>query len=691
MTRPLEVGGATASQANALSINAHDISGRSLEITVPVAKTVASLKHTIADEWHLPALCLRLLAGADVLKDSASLSSYADGMGVLVLTVIVSMEEALQRLSDRDPTVRLAAVRAFAQVAPKGQRGSLAALARHSQDPVPEVRAAALDAYAAMMHAGDEKAVADIQRSLSDAQPELRLLALRLLAEKMPECGTKVKQDITNSFLEHLVDTDVRVSRAVVVLLRQAPIERADVLPQLAELAKHKRVDVRIHALACLASLAEPGHDESVTAAMRMMQDKEPRVRQQAALTLEALIPDAAERALTVTLDRLVHGRMQERRAAVKNLFRGSQLSHTKVVAVLADLLEQEDKCLRLDILQSLAHRDVTSSCPMVAHLLVAVCGCLADSHSQVRGAALAVIARSRSGFSCSDAIAKVVPLLEHRDDAIRRDAKAALRQLAQDEEACKAYAAAAHVMHHQSKASIGASKHPHGEAKAAVAPSQQDFEALDILAQQHSMPDGYSAKLALLEYAQSGDMRARLQALRALANDPAACTSLEALHAVCTLLADPCSDVRSEASRTLPKVASAFSNEQLCVSLLPLLRCESGDVRCIALRALAAASHLGAPRAIEAARALLTDRRAEVRNEASRTLSHLMAGDTRGETLVLAIDTIEAASKKLEARRSTFQAGAAHILRCSSSSSQLGPESQAQLAQRRMASLQPV
>eukprot|EP00971_Amphidinium_carterae_P259445 5147991-Amphidinium_carterae.1 len=42
----------------------------------------------------------------------------------------------------------------------------------------------------------------------------------------------------------------------------------------------------------------------------------------------------------------------------------------------------------------------------------------------------------------------------------------AALRQLAQDEEACKAYAAAAHVMHHQSKASIGASKHPHGEAR---------------------------------------------------------------------------------------------------------------------------------------------------------------------------------------------------------------------------------
>eukprot|EP00971_Amphidinium_carterae_P042125 827650-Amphidinium_carterae.1 len=49
-------------------------------------------------------------------------------------------------------------------------------------------------------------------------------------------------------------------------------------------------------------------------------------------------------------------------------------------------------------------------------------------------------------------------------------------------------------------------------EAKAAVAPSQQDFEALDILAQQHSMPDGYSAKLALLEYAQSGDMRARCE-----------------------------------------------------------------------------------------------------------------------------------------------------------------------------------
>mmetsp|Transcript_42313 Transcript_42313/g.76752 ORF Transcript_42313/g.76752 Transcript_42313/m.76752 type:complete len:692 (-) Transcript_42313:17-2092(-) len=691
MTGLLEVGGATASQADAISINAHDISGRSMEVVVPPVTAVVTLKHMIADAWHLPAICLRLLAGADVLKDSGLLGTYADGMTALSVTVIVSMEEALHRLSHSDTAMRLAAVKAFAQVAPKGQRGSLAALAKLFHDPVPEVRSAAIEAFAGLMNSGDEKGVADLQKNLADAQPELRLLTLRLLAEKMPECGAKQRQEITYSFLEHLTDTDVRVSRAVVALLRQIPIEGDDVLPKLAELTKHKRADVRIHVMACFAALAEPGNELAITAAMRVLQDKDPRVRQQAGVTMEALIPDAAERALTITLDRLTHGRLQERRAAVKTLFRSSQWGHKKVVNVLIELLEQQDKCLRIDILQLLAHRDVSSSCPMVAHLLVAVCGCLADSQTQVRGAALAVIARSRSGFSCSEAIAKVVPLLEHRDDSIRRDAKAALRQLVQDEEACKSYAAAAHVMQHQSKVGSVPSKGMGEEAAGRSGPTQQaDWEALDILAQQRSMPDGYSALSALLQYAQSGDMRARLQALKALANDPAACSNLEALHAVSSLLADPCVEVRAEAIRTLPKVSSAVSDEQLCVSLLPLLRSESGDIRCIALRSLATASHLGAPRAIEAARALLTDRRPEVRSEASRTLNHLMAGDTRGEALVLAIDTIEAASKKLEARRSTFQAGAAHILRCSSSSN-VGADSHSQLAQRRMAALQPV
>jgi len=445
----------------------------------------------------------------------------------------------------------------------------------------------------------------------------------------------------------------------------------AEVWQRIVEMAKHKRADVKIHALASLMCMPCPeGEHPGIAPSLGLLHDKDPRVRQQAMVVLERLVPHPEDRARMITLHRIETGRLQERRAAVKALFRSDSLGHPDVIRALAKLLAEQDRGLRLDILHALGQRDASSNSTIAEEHLLAVCGCLADKHAEVRSAALAVIARSRRGFSSADAIARVVPLVQHRDEAVRRDAKAAMRQLMQDEEACKAYTAAARVMQaqaslHDADSSSGATSQLSREAGVS--------EALDILAQ-HAMHGGYSALPGLLSCLTSTDGRVRLRAVQALGNDASAESSKEALRGVCNLVADPCVEVRLEANRVLPRMTRALGEECLCCSLIPVLRHRSPEVRRHGLRALAAAAPLGARGAAELARRLLTDSDTEVRNEASRALSHLSAGDSRGSAMVLAIDTIEAARKKLQAAdsaggSSSFKAGAAHILRCSSSS----------------------
>merc|ERR1719253_439329 len=136
-----------APAAPPLRVEVRQAKGAALSLEVPKWSTTRELKVRIAEEILAPALCQKLLVGSDVLGDQEMLLARLDeGAESLQVMVLLSLEEAQRHLSSGRPSVRQEALEAFAQVAPRGKRGSMSAVSMLLGDPAPRVRAAALTA-----------------------------------------------------------------------------------------------------------------------------------------------------------------------------------------------------------------------------------------------------------------------------------------------------------------------------------------------------------------------------------------------------------------------------------------------------------------------------------------------------------------------------------------------------------------
>merc|ERR1719201_213825 len=107
------------------------------------------------------------MCGTVVLKDTDVLQSFCkDGLTLLSIMVVTSIDQVHKHLSHSSRHTRQEALKAFAQLAPKGNRGAIAAVSELLSDAAPDVRISALKALSSIAAGGDDRTISLMVKSL---------------------------------------------------------------------------------------------------------------------------------------------------------------------------------------------------------------------------------------------------------------------------------------------------------------------------------------------------------------------------------------------------------------------------------------------------------------------------------------------------------------------------------------------
>lgn len=615
-----------------------DISGRELIVRADLECTVRNLKVKIAESWDVPPVCQKLICGTRTLKDSELLESCCqDGGTLLSMMLIASVDEARKRLDHTSRHMRQEALKAFAKLAPRGNRGAIAAVTPLLSDDASEVRICALEALAQVAATGDDRAIAAAIVCLQDVRADVRCAALHALTQLAP-VGHR---DSMGALINCLADRERCVRVAVLAHLAQwAPKGNADAVRMASAHLKNERAEVRSAALHALARVAAVADEQALEAVSALIEDRESSVKHDVLMIFSRLLPDTQTRNAAIAVARLTHGRMEVRLGALNMLTKMALQGNSKVVIALNGVLRNQERGLRLQALKAILQVAPSGS----PETLAAVGSCLQDEHAEVRQAALRVLAQMacrRQGPRAADvagceqeAMSMLGACLEHEDRVLCQNAREALVHLVPDGAERAVLVVAAGLEHgtEQRKnaawAELGkllarGNRAAFGMVAVLVAGSdaKQSKRALQLLSSGVPIRDE-QLLAALLSQMRNPDVATRLMALSTtVRHTPRGHAG--AIEAVCELLEDAQAEVRLEAAAALGKVAQPDDPH----ALAGVIRClghKLEEVRRAALKALTVVAGVGSQRAISAASTLCQDRDYRVRQEAMKTINQL-------------------------------------------------------------------
>lgn len=165
-------------------ISLHSLSGGDqIELDMEHPITVADLKKRVAEVWHIPSMCQRIVAGVQILDDCDEIgdSSTADGEAIS-LTMLISLESVLPH-SEQVPQEKVAGLEVLAELGARGGERALGAANSHLYDHNAEVRVAALKVLGAVATWGTrDAAIQEAISAMSDVSSSVRQEATRVLS-----------------------------------------------------------------------------------------------------------------------------------------------------------------------------------------------------------------------------------------------------------------------------------------------------------------------------------------------------------------------------------------------------------------------------------------------------------------------------------------------------------------------------
>lgn len=291
------------------------IAGESFEIDIEPSSAVADLKVKVSECWQVPAQCVKLMIGQQIMCDDRTCVSFCQDSSMdLYVTMLVSLDilchnltteqvnlktklDSLQMLSTLGPrggpmaidaastllehqntNVRLAAVDAMKKLG-HGDVHAIrcaSALLAHKMEGV---RQTAIRALSMLVDKGNVDAVEAVSAHLqTDSSPPIRGAALQALS-KVANKGDKETIALVSVYL---LDTDAGVRfQAVNAMSLLAHKADTGAITYVRECLADDDFHVRVAAVRALSVLAEPDQ-RTLASVRRMLQDDVELVRDEA-------------------------------------------------------------------------------------------------------------------------------------------------------------------------------------------------------------------------------------------------------------------------------------------------------------------------------------------------------------------------------------------------------------------------
>jgi len=344
-------------------------SGPLSEFDVPASCLVSAVKDIVAQKHNVPAMCQKLLGGADVLEDDNRLLDYCEpGEAEMTLLLITSLEEAFKCLSSPTAETRTQAIRNIAGCKIADYDAVIEALCKHSPRISTVYTTGALEENEALMKA-------------------------------IVKCATKGDSRAVKSVKEHMTNC------------RNALTGKCVCLEALCRLSESDDLDV-------IRCVQQKSHF-----AFRGNHNKEAKV-----IALDAISKVCRERLVEILLPYLADTSPEIKQKVISFLMSGiMKLQHLSKAAagqVMMQVALQDDG---RDSREAAAPQPL-NLLRMREQVNQAISKCLVDKHSGLRVAALQAL-----GQNCRDkeAVAQVITLLSDREADVRLAAVNALARMA--------------------------------------------------------------------------------------------------------------------------------------------------------------------------------------------------------------------------------------------------------------------
>lgn len=265
-----------------LAIRVCRVSGDRLELEVQQQARAGDLKPLIFERWQVPPPFQRLVYEDLPLPDAAALADLKLDPEAWV-TMLVSVEDAAERLRHPEAVERIRALASFGDLGHLGGDCALAAVGSCLGDASEEVRSSAAIVLPLLAPRGDGRILESMASCLRSDASSVRIGALQVLAQSV-EFGD---ERAIAAVLPHVDDPHPAMRRKALEVLAQL-VEKGDeraVTAAAVRLADEDR-GVRHVALKALGHLAEGCHPGVEKSLLRCLEDEDEYIRREALQTL---------------------------------------------------------------------------------------------------------------------------------------------------------------------------------------------------------------------------------------------------------------------------------------------------------------------------------------------------------------------------------------------------------------------
>lgn len=290
----------------------NSINGELLELEIEPLSLVADLKSKVSEHWRVPAQCVKLTIGEQVLCDDQNCASLCGDSSIgLCIDMLISLDAVCQHLSDDHTNLQTKreALRILGSLGRRGGPVAIDAVRPFLEYQKTDVRLAAVDALQ-QLGCGDAHAIECASALLANRMEGVRQTGIRALAMLADE-------------------GDANAIKAVSLHLRQP-----------------NPPPVKAAALQALPKVARKGDEEIIALVSAFMLDEDSGVRFQAVQAIQRLAHRADKRAIAALIDGLDDVSWQVRAAAIRGLSALAEASEG-ILESLGEMLQDEVDMVR--------------------------------------------------------------------------------------------------------------------------------------------------------------------------------------------------------------------------------------------------------------------------------------------------------------------------------------------------------
>lgn len=255
------------------------ISGDVLTVDVDPGKKVSNLKERIAEHWHIPPACQKLIAGVAVLDDRDDIKSHCchDAGGISV-TLVVSLEDITRDLNSEERSRQSLGLTRLKELGARGGQATLTAWGMLLDHRRATMRRNALLELAGLARKGDANVCDQMALRLGDSSAAVRLAAVRAIKQVVEKGNERVVEALIACLHDSHQYAGVRLAAIQSVAVVAEKGDRAALTAVLEALGDEDE-DVRRTALKAAVDLCECGDMDVVLAVCAMLRDVDADVR----------------------------------------------------------------------------------------------------------------------------------------------------------------------------------------------------------------------------------------------------------------------------------------------------------------------------------------------------------------------------------------------------------------------------